>query len=222
MRWWQPANPKARHAPLPEREGLGVGRPARATPDRLCGNRPTPYPSLSGRGEEGLHRHASPIPNKTRKSASGLPIRSPPPSRAGPRPKPRAHHAPSLEGRGWGWVGQLEPRRIDCAETNPPPAPPFQGGEKRVYTVTLAQSQTKPGNLPQVFLFAPLHHLAQDHDRSLERTMPPPWKGGVGGGSASLSHAGSIVRKLTHPSPSLPGRGAAAYPITPTRSSNNT
>ena len=129
---------------------------------------------------------------------------------------------PSLEGRGWGWVGQLEPRRIDCAETNPPPAPPFQGGEKRVYTVTLAQSQTKPGNLPQVFLFAPLHHLAQDHDRSLERTMPPPWKGGVGGGSASLSHAGSIVRKLTHPSPSLPGRGAAAYPITPTRSSNNT
>ena len=37
---------------------------------------------------------------------------------------------PSLEGRGWGWVGfrVVEPLGLELAY--PPPAPPFQGGGK--------------------------------------------------------------------------------------------
>ncbi len=35
---------------------------------------------------------------------------------------------PSLEGRGWGWVGLR--RVLLFLESNPPPAPPFQGGEE--------------------------------------------------------------------------------------------
>ncbi len=34
---------------------------------------------------------------------------------------------PSLEGRGWGWVGLG--RTQHSLESNPPPPPPFQGGE---------------------------------------------------------------------------------------------
>ena len=41
-------------SPLPEREGLGVGRPACVATVRSCGSRPTPDPSLSGRGEEAV------------------------------------------------------------------------------------------------------------------------------------------------------------------------
>ena len=39
---------------------------------------------------------------------------------------------PSLKGRGWGWVAIriMEPVRQKPA--NPPPAPPFQGGEKNL------------------------------------------------------------------------------------------
>ena len=37
---------------------------------------------------------------------------------------------PSLEGRGWEWVGRLWPLAFDNAEADPPPAPPFQGGGK--------------------------------------------------------------------------------------------
>ena len=50
-----PHNPSPPSAPLPEREGLGVGRPDRATDVPACGNRPTPNPSLPGRGEAGDH-----------------------------------------------------------------------------------------------------------------------------------------------------------------------
>ena len=38
-------------SPLPEREGLGVGRPAFAADVRSYGSQPTPSPSLPGRGE---------------------------------------------------------------------------------------------------------------------------------------------------------------------------
>ena len=38
---------------------------------------------------------------------------------------------PSLKGRGWGWVGQLEPQPFHDPEADPSPTPPFQGGEKR-------------------------------------------------------------------------------------------
>ena len=78
-----------------------------------CRNLPTPGPSLSGMGEEGAFFFL----------------------------------LPSLEGRGWGWVGFRELFGLrfgwpgggfggclglaGCAvATYPPPAPPFQGGEK--------------------------------------------------------------------------------------------
>ncbi|TCP91584.1 hypothetical protein C8J42_103269 [Sphingomonas sp. PP-CE-1A-559] len=43
---------------------------------------------------------------------------------------PNRYAPPSLEGRGWGWVGQLVTRRLHDTETDPPPTPPFQGGGK--------------------------------------------------------------------------------------------
>jgi hypothetical protein len=35
--------------------------------------------------------------------------------------------APSLKGRGWGWVGQLEPQPFAGAETQPTPGPALPG-----------------------------------------------------------------------------------------------
>ena len=36
---------------------------------------------------------------------------------------------PSLEGRGWGWVGFRISLTLWHKQAYPPPAPPFQGGE---------------------------------------------------------------------------------------------
>lgn len=44
--------PRPQTAPLPEREGLGVGRPVHVATAKTQGNQPTPNPSLPGRGEE--------------------------------------------------------------------------------------------------------------------------------------------------------------------------
>ena len=96
------------------------------------------------------------------------------------------------------------PRSVMWKPTHPRPLP-FREGSRRVTPSLRPDPRTTPANPPQVFLFAPLHHLAQDHDRSLERTMLPSLKGRGWGWVGPLEPSRSVMWKPTHPRP-LPFR----------------
>ena len=123
-----------------------MGRPDRATTLQTRGSRPTPYPSLPGRGVQtagpsprwlALSRRRGQTVGGERTRRLGVhPLRltSRPASHAGRASQIGASHRfllPSLEGRGWGWVGPLGPPPFEHAETAPPyPSLSWRGVQK--------------------------------------------------------------------------------------------
>ena len=89
-----------------------AGRPSLTRPTTAL---PTSRPACPG--------HTSfPVPSRSvSRARAGFPF--------GSRPFVRLL-LPSLEGSGWGWVGFRITARLRPKLANPPPAPPFLGGEK--------------------------------------------------------------------------------------------
>ena len=154
------------------------------------------------------------------------------PSRYSCAPFSTSFFCPSLEGRGWGWVGFRISEPSWLKPVDPPPAPPFQGGG----TVVVC-SNTCPflpgGPLWPVRTLAPSFHGGPWWSVQTGRAcssaastawkrgwrwppryscapfstpfFPPPWKGGVGGGSGSAYPNRRDSSRPTHPLP-LPSR----------------
>ena len=155
---------------------------------------PTPCPSLSGRGDRWwLVEFGRVLPRLLFPRLRKGTVES-------PSSRPRSLLRPSLEGRGWGWVGfrMVEPLWLKLAY--PPPAPPFQGGGTVGGWASLAtffRDCCSPA-------FAGEQQNRQAVDRDL--CCAPPWKGGVGGGSGS-AWSNQLWLELAYPPPAPPFQG---------------
>ena len=155
---------------------------------------PTPCPSLSGRGDRWwLVEFGRVLPRLLFPRLRKGTVES-------PSSRPRSLLRPSLEGRGWGWVGfrMIEPLWLKLAY--PPPAPPFQGGGTVGGWASLAtffRDCCSPA-------FAGEQQNRQAVDRDL--CCAPPWKGGVGGGSGS-AWSNQLWLELAYPPPAPPFQG---------------
>ena len=183
-------------APLPEREGLGVGRLARVANVARSGDRPTPNPSLPGRGAQpGLPcqpttRAAAPSASPAARSYRLLPAPAPLPER---------------EGLGVGRLARVANVARSGDRPTPNPSLPGRGAQPGLP----CQPTTRAA--------APSASPAARSYRLLPAPAPLPEREGLGVGR--LARVANVARSGDRPTPnpSLPGRGAQpGLPCQPT------